>query len=102
MKLTQKVVDSLSLPPGKPDVTYWDDDCPGLAVRIQGKAKRWIVRYRVKGDARARQIQATLGPVAGLSLRDARSSAVAHTQPARKGIDVAAEARAQAAADQQR
>ena len=46
MKLTQKVVDGLAAPEGKSDVTVWDDECPGLAIRLQGRARRWIVRYR--------------------------------------------------------
>ena len=52
----------------------------------------------VKGDVAAKQIQVTLGPVAGLSLKDARSSAVGYTQAARKGTDLAAHDRACAAA----
>ena len=102
MKLTQKIVDALVLPPGKADVTFWDDECPGLAVRCQRAAKRWIVRYRIKGDASGRQVQVTLGPAAGLSLKDARSAAVHYTQAARRGIDAASEERTAVAERQKR
>jgi integrase len=85
MKLTQKTVDALALPEGKRDLTFWDDECPGLAVRIQGGAKRWIVRYRPAGAQIQRQV--TLGPVSGLPLRRAREKAVEYTIPARRGLD---------------
>jgi integrase len=102
MKLTQKIVDALVLPPGKADVTFWDDDCPGLAVRCQRAAKRWIVRYRIKGDTSGRQVQVTLGPTAGLSLKEARTAAVRYTQAARRGTDAAAEERTASAERHQR
>jgi integrase len=102
MKLTQKIVDALVLPPDKADVTFWDDDCPGLAVRCQRAAKRWIVRYRIKGDASGRQVQVTLGPTAGLGLKEARTAAVRYTQAARRGVDAASEERAASAERHQR
>ena len=94
MKLNQKVADALSLPEGKRDHTFWDDECPGLGARLQGKARRWIVRYRVAGNLKQKQI--TLGPMAGLTLKKAREAAVGYTGPARRGVDCAAVARAEA------
>ncbi len=72
MKLSQKVVDTLTLPPGKAEAFTWDDDLPGLGVRLQGKRATWIVQSRVAGG---RQQRVTLGPVAGLTLKDARRRA---------------------------
>lgn len=88
MKLNQKAADKLELPAGKSAIIYWDDECPGLGARLQGKARRWIVRYRVAGNPKQKQI--TLGPMAGMPLRRAREVAVEYTSAARRGIDRAA------------
>jgi len=94
MKLNQKVVEGLELPAGKSAIIFWDDECPGLGVRIQGKARRWVVRYRVAGDPKQKQI--TLGPLAGMSLRKAREVAVDYTGTAKRGIDRSAVDKAEA------
>ncbi len=88
MKLNQKLVDALELPDGKNAIIFWDDECPGLGARLQGNARRWIVRYRISGHAKQRQV--TLGPMAGMSLRKARETAVEYTGAARRGVDRAA------------
>lgn len=85
MKFNQKVVDSLKLPAGKSAVIFWDDECPGLGARLQGDARRWVVRYRVTGDGR--QKQATLGPITGMPLRKAREVATEYSGSAKRGID---------------
>jgi integrase len=72
MKLTKKSVPALTLPAGKSEVIYFDDDVPGLGVRLRaGGARRWIFQYRV--GARHRRI--TLGSVSAISLTQARASA---------------------------
>ena len=88
MKLTQKVVDTLVLPPGKAELFAWDDDVPGLAVRIQGKRTTWVVQSRVAGG---RQQRVTLGPVAGISLKVARVKAGAILADAKDGKSASAE-----------
>ena len=74
MKLNQKIADALELPAGKSAIIFWDDECPGLGARLQGNARRWVVRYRVAGNPKQRQV--TLGPMAGMSLQKAREAAV--------------------------
>jgi Arm DNA-binding domain len=88
MKLTQKVVDTLVLPPGKAESFAWDDDVPGLAVRIQGKRTTWVVQSRVAGG---RQQRVTLGPVAGISLKAARGKAGRILADAKDGKSASAE-----------
>ena len=88
MKLTQKIVDTLGLPPGKTKSFAWDDDLPGLAVRMQGKRTTWVVQSRVAGG---RQQRVTLGPVAGISLKAARGKAGAILADAKEGKSASAE-----------
>ena len=94
MKLNQKIVDSLELPPGKAATIFWDDECPGLGARVQGNARRWVVRYRIAGNSKQKQV--TLGPLAGMSLRRAREAAVEYIGAAKRGIDRATIDRAEA------
>lgn len=61
---------------------------------MQGKARRWVVRYRITGNPKQKQI--TLGPMAGMSLRKAREAAAEYTGPARRGVDRAAVEKAEA------
>lgn len=95
MKLNQKIVDGLGLPDGKSAIIFWDDECPGLGVRLQGNARRWVVRYRVSGDPKQKQV--TLGPIVGMPLRKAREAAVEYTGTAKRGVDRAAAQKAEAA-----
>ncbi len=95
MRLNQRIVDGLTLPPGKRDYVAWDDEVPGLGVRIQGEKRTWICRFRVRGLGSQRQV--TLGPVAALKLKDAREAAGQYIAGAKKGTDVAAAEREAAA-----
>jgi integrase len=57
MKFTAKVVNALTLPPGKADVIHFDDAMPGFGYRLRqsasGKVLRsWIVQYRRAGATR--------------------------------------------------
>lgn len=99
MKLNQKTVDGLRLPAGKASAIFWDDDVAGLGLRIQGKKRTWIIRYRPVGDQRQRQV--TLGPAAGMPIREARRLAGEHVTAARQGRDLAADRKAEAAATRQ-
>jgi integrase len=71
MKLTQATVAGLTLPPGKNEVIIWDDDCAGLAVRLRGDSRRWIVQYRIG----RRQRRESLGDTRKVKLDDARKIA---------------------------
>jgi integrase len=57
MKLTAKVVNALTLPPGKTDVIHFDDTMPGFGYRLRtsasGKVLRsWVCQYRRAGATR--------------------------------------------------
>lgn len=95
MKFNQRIVDGLELPSGKSAVIYWDDAVPGLGVRLQGTARRWIVRYRVIGDPKQKQV--TLGALASLPLRKARELAGGYIAAAKQGTDQNAAFKAEAA-----
>ena len=56
---------------------------PGLSVRLQGKAKRWVVWYTANDKRR----RVTLGAVAGIPLRQARIEASRIVGAARAGED---------------
>ena len=81
---TQRDVDRLSLPPGKDEHFAADDLCPGLYVRLQGKAKSWMVRYPVPGKDRRKM---KLGAVAGIPLAEARRRAAPIIAGAKDGAD---------------
>ncbi|MFZ1429146.1 MAG: site-specific integrase [Geminicoccaceae bacterium] len=81
---TQRDVDRLALPPGKPEHVEFDEQCRGLAVRMQGGSKVWLVRYQVPGGNRRKL---TLGDVSGLTLAEARKRAVQITSGAKDGKD---------------
>jgi integrase len=83
----QAQVDRLRLPEGKTDHYEFDSDCTGLSIRLQGKAKRWVVWYQADGRRR----RATLGPVAGMPLKEARREAQRIVGGARDGKDALAE-----------
>jgi len=51
VKLTQPTINNLALPPGKSDAIYFDDDVPGLGLRLRGGGKRcWIFQYGTAGN----------------------------------------------------
>jgi hypothetical protein len=60
MKLTKESIKKLTLPPGKPDAIYFDDDLKGFGVRLRaGGKKTWIAQYRFG----VKQKRITLGTV---------------------------------------
>jgi integrase len=72
MKLTSREVEVLTLPPGKSDVLYFDDDVPGLALRVRSGGKRsWVFQYRVG----TKQRRLSLGAASALSLAEVRRRA---------------------------
>jgi integrase len=76
MKITAKLVASLTLPRGKSDVIHFDDDLPGFGYRLRrgsGDAVRrsWVAQYRVAGGSR----RVLIGDAAVLSTEQARAEA---------------------------
>jgi len=72
MKLTDKSVARIELPPGKGDAIFFDDEVTGLGVRLRAGCRPiWIYQYRVGAKQRRYQI----GPVAKLKAAMAREKA---------------------------
>jgi integrase len=86
MKLTTETVNTLRPPAGKGDHIYWDDDLPGLGVRVRGDTNRWVVQYRVG----AQQRRESLGDVRKIRLEDARKIARQRFAQVELGVDPAA------------
>jgi integrase len=85
---TQAQVDNLKLPAGKSEAYIFDDECTGLSVRIQGKARSWVVWYQAHGQRRRMKI----GDVGdAMSLKEARRTAGGIVNGAREGKDALAE-----------
>ena len=83
----QAQVDRLKLPAGKTEHWEFDEGCTGLSVRLQGKARSWIVWYAVNGKRKKMKI----GDVAGMKLDQARRRAAEIVNGAKDGKDVLAE-----------
>ena len=94
---TQAEVNKLTAPEGKADAYFWDDEQPGLSVRLKGKARSWVVWYQVNGKRR----KWTLGAAAGLPLKEGRASEpgriVADAKEGKDPRDDRAKAKAKAA-----
>jgi integrase len=72
MKLTAKTVASVTLPRGKQDVIYFDDDLPGFGLRLRESGhKTWIAQYRFHGLTR----RVLIGSAETLSAEQARGAA---------------------------
>lgn len=70
--------------PGKFDVVHWDDDLPGLGLRVLKSGSRsWVVRYRVV----RRQRIVTLGKIAMQSPGQAKAKAGEILAQAKLGRD---------------
>jgi integrase len=88
MELTPTTIRTLSLPEGKTDETFTDDDLPGLGLRIRaGGSKTWVYRYKL--GARYRRV--TLGLLAALTPGQARKAAGDLHAMVRLGRDPAGE-----------
>jgi integrase len=102
MRFTKQTVAGLSLPEGKADYFWWDDDLPGFGVRLRRRGEErttatWVVQSRFNGDTR----RESLGDVRRIILDDARAAARKWFAKIELGVDPAAQrkaARAQAAA----
>jgi integrase len=99
MKLTQRAVDAIVLPPGKREAIHYDQLLPGFGLRLRASGSRtFVVSYRIgKKDRRM-----TLGSTAMLRLEAARIRAGGILAAVRAGRDPAGErveARARAGGD---
>ena len=72
VKLTQPIVNGLTLPSGKTDAIFFDDDVPGFGLRLRAGGKRsWIFQYQIG----TKQRRMSLGTVPALTLTAARKTA---------------------------
>jgi integrase len=85
-KLTKRLVDAAECRTA--EYFMWDDEIPGLGVRVLPSGRRvYVVQYRV--GRRSRRI--SLGPSTVIACEQARKRAVAIIAAARNGIDPADE-----------
>jgi integrase len=97
MTITTKTIDTLRLPEGKTDHTFWDDEVSGLGVRIRvNGSRKFIYRYRIG----TKQKFFRLGDANKNTLVKARNEAIDLSHQVRRGIDPAVE-KATAIADAQ-
>jgi integrase len=88
MKLTQKTVAALTLPEGKSEAIFFDDELAGFGVRIRaGGSRTWVYQYKVGSQHR----RITLGSLAALTPARARESAAELHAAVRLGRDPAGE-----------
>ena len=74
MKLTIKSADGLKLPKGKKDYIEFDDDIPGLGLRLRESGSRtWIFQYRI-GSKQRRMVLGSANS-AQLNLAEVRKTA---------------------------
>ncbi len=78
MKLTQKDVKTLKLPPGKTDKIFFDDSVPGFGLRIRaGGSRTWIFQYMPRGGGTEQRM--SLGSAKLISLDRARTATAKST-----------------------
>jgi integrase len=96
MQLTKTTVAALSLPEGRTDHIYWDNELPGFGLRLRGSSRRFVIQYRFAGQSR----RESLGDPRRVSLDEARRAARARFAKLELGVDPGAErAKAKAAAE---
>jgi integrase len=90
MKLTQRLLSSLSPPAGKADHIEWDDALPGFGLRLRGEGRTFVVQYKLGTQHRRMK----LGTTAKLSLEEARHKARTYLGRVHEGRDPQAEKKA--------
>lgn len=69
MKLTEKTVPKLTIPVGKREAIFFDDEVPGFGIRLrEGGSRSWIFQYKIGTKNR----RMSLGSADALPLRLAR------------------------------
>ena len=88
MRFTQATIAALTLPPGKREAIYFDDDIGGFGLRLrEGGSARWIFEYKLGAKGR----RMTLGTLAALPPAQARKLAADLHIAVRAGRDPAGE-----------
>jgi integrase len=88
MRLTDKAIASLKLPPGKTEVIHYDDDLPGFGIRLRaGGSARWVYTYKIGTQHR----RITFGASSALSASRARATANELHAKVRLGADPSGE-----------
>ena len=91
MKLTKATVAGLTLPAGRDEKIYWDDDIPLFGVRLRkGGSKGWVFWYRLGGRASPLR-KIGLGATSAVSAAEARAEAARLYAKVRLGQDPAGE-----------
>ncbi|HMR32650.1 MAG TPA: tyrosine-type recombinase/integrase [Geminicoccus sp.] len=94
MKLTKAATARLTLPPGKSEAIFFDDDMPGFGLRLRkGGSASWIAQYRIG----TKQARVTLGKLTILDADEARREAKRVLAKAGLGVDHQSERRAREA-----
>jgi integrase len=88
MRLTKANITKLTLPSGKNEALFWDDDVRGFGLRIREGGSRVFV-FQYKNGSRTRRI--TLGHCSALDPATARKTASEFYARAKLGHDPAAE-----------
>lgn len=94
MRLTERDIDDLTCKPGQKDQLFFDDVQRGLAVRVTAAgSKSYLAQYTIGGSKR----RIPLASVDALSLAKARGAVAAIMGDVAKGMDPAAQRKAEAA-----
>src|SRR5690242_15695802 len=90
VKLTASNVRTITLPHGKREKTFFDDDLPGFGLRLrEGGGRIFVVQYKHGRQHR----RLTIGDVAAIDVGKARSTAKDVLAAVRLGRDPFAERR---------
>jgi integrase len=88
MKLTANAVRAASLPAGKTEAIFFDDDVPGFGLRLRAQGSRTFV-FQYKCGTKQRRM--ALGVASALTITDARKTAGTLYARVRLGQDPAAD-----------
>jgi hypothetical protein len=85
-RLTKRLIERLAAEadPAR-DTLVWDDEVPGLVLRLRSGSARFAFQDKHRGRTR----RVTIGKFRALTLDEARRSARAHYAEARAGLQVA-------------
>jgi integrase len=87
MKLTARIVEGLAKEKVTGEHFEWDDDVPGLGIRMRsGGSKNWVFQYKLG----AKQRRMTLGALSAIGLTKAQETAKDLHARVRLGVDPAA------------
>ena len=88
MKLNQRAVDTLEMPPGKADFIAWDEDISGFGLRVRkGGSRTFVFWYRI--GPRRRKLP--IGSATAMTAAEARKRAAVLHAEVKLGHDPASE-----------